>query len=145
MTENKSVPSTNNRFWAPLNIPLHRRCETLAIVLWWLLPWFCIYLTIAFLRSDRWYLCWGTLLYIGWMIVGRKYPKEGGCRQQWLRRSFWWKWYASMYQSFFCSIPEHLTLVFFLKIIFRFVYIKHVIYHQIVHIYLDVIHMVLFL
>lgn len=137
-----SSSSTTNRTWAPLNIPWHRRCETLTIVAWWLTPWFCLYLSIAFLRSDRWYLSWGMLLYIAWMIVFRKFPKEGGHRQQWLRRSFWWKWYTSEYKI----VSLDLTLIVFIfKTIFQFVYIKHVIYLLIVLIYLVVIHMVLFL
>jgi hypothetical protein len=92
--------SSDHRIFAPLNIPWHRRCETLTILVWWLMPWACLYLTIVLLRSNSWYLTGSILLYILWMIVFRKYPKEGGHRQQWLRRLFWWKWFASSYRIF---------------------------------------------
>lgn len=86
--------SSTNRIFAPLNIPWYRRCQTLTILVWWLLPWSCLLLTIVLLRSDSWFIFGGMILYITWMIVIRKYPKEGGHRQQWLRRLVWWKWYA---------------------------------------------------
>ena len=96
MTDVSSTTNTN-RIFAPLNIPFRRRLQTLTIAVWWLLPWLCLFLTIALLRSDRWYLSGGMILYITWMIAFRTHPKEGGHRQQWLRRSFWWKWYAGSY------------------------------------------------
>ncbi len=95
-----STSSPSNRIFAPLNIPWYRRCQTLTILVWWLLPWSCLILTIVLLRSDRWYISGGTILYITWMIAFRKHPKEGGHRQQWLRRLFWWKWYAGSYEMF---------------------------------------------
>ena len=95
-----SSSSSPDRVFAPLNIPWHRRCETLTIVVWWLMPWVCLYLSIVFFRSDRWYFSWGILFYIIWMVAFRKSPKQGGLRQQWLRRLFWWKWFASEYKTF---------------------------------------------
>ncbi len=95
-----STTSPSNRIFAPLNIPWHRRCQTLTLLVWWLLPWSCLILTIVLLRSDRWYISGGMILYIIWMITLRKYPKTGGHRQQWLRRLVWWKWYAGSYEIF---------------------------------------------
>ena len=107
------VQSSDDRIFAPLNIPLRRRCQTLAIIVWWLLPWSCLLLTVVLLRSDRWYISVGMVLYITWMIAFRKYHKEGGHRQQWLRRSFWWKWYAGEYGIFMCTSFIFAFLEFF--------------------------------
>jgi len=93
-TSTNSTSSSDNRIFAPLNIPLYRRCQTLTIVVWWILPWFCLFLTITLLRSDSWLISGAMLLYLIWMVTLRKHPKQGGHRQQWLRRITWWKWYA---------------------------------------------------
>ncbi|CAF2778992.1 unnamed protein product [Rotaria sp. Silwood2] len=101
---NKSIESSfpptsslTNRIFAPLNTPWHRRCQTLSVLVWLLMPWFCLYLTLCFLRADCWCLTGCFLLYLGWMFLFRKYPKEGGHRQQWLRRLVWWKWFADYF------------------------------------------------
>ena len=100
---NESMPSRRtpastiaHRIFAPLNTPWYRRCQTLTILVWWLLPWFCLYLTISCLRSDRWYFTVGIIVYITWMVLSRKYHTEGGLRQQWLRRLVWWRWFAGL-------------------------------------------------
>ncbi|CAF2610004.1 unnamed protein product [Rotaria sp. Silwood2] len=95
-----SCPSTSSlisSIFTSLNMSLRSRCQALTILVWWLLPFICLYLTIYFLRSDRWYLIWGVLLYIAWMISFRKYPKEGGHRQQWFRRLVCWKWFVDYF------------------------------------------------
>lgn len=78
---------------------LQSRCEALSVLIWWLIPFFSIYLTIHFLLSNCWCLRGGLLVYIIWMIKFRKYSKEGGHRQQWFRRLFFWKWFASLYKN----------------------------------------------
>lgn len=106
--------SYNNRIFAPLNIPLYRRCQTLAVLVWFILPWFCLYLTFYLLRSDRWYLTAGLLLYLGWMFIFRTHPKKGGNRQQWFRRLIWWKWFTGMFLQCHC---------YFLRKSFFFIYL----------------------
>lgn len=93
-TSLNSTSASNDRIFAPLNIPLYRRCQTLTIAVWWTFPWFCLFLSIVLLRSDSWFVSGAMLLYIIWMATLRTHPKRGGHKQQWLRRSIWWKWYA---------------------------------------------------
>lgn len=37
------TPKSAHRTFAPLNTPLYRRRQTLAILIWLLMPWFCLY------------------------------------------------------------------------------------------------------
>ena len=83
-----------NRTFAPLNIPLSRRRQTLTILVWFLLPWTCFYISFLLLRCNNWYVVGAFVLYLTWMMLLQKYPREGGFKQQWLRRLPWWKWFA---------------------------------------------------
>ncbi|CAF1609588.1 unnamed protein product [Didymodactylos carnosus] len=114
-TDRPPTSSSAYRTFAPLNTPWRRRRETLAILVWWVIPWFCLYLTIHFLRSDRWYLTGGILLYIAWMIVFRTHPKEGGHRQQWFRRLACWKWFTDYFPIRLhktCDLPPDRSYIF---------------------------------
>ena len=88
------TPSSANRTFAPLNIPLSRRRQTLTILVWFLLPWTCLYISFLLLRCNNWYVVGTFILYLTWMMFMQKYPREGGYKQQWLRRLAWWKWFA---------------------------------------------------
>ncbi|CAF2100445.1 unnamed protein product [Rotaria magnacalcarata] len=89
--------SSSHRIFAPLNTPLYRRCQTLSVLIWFLMPWFCLYLTIHFFVFVSWYVTGAFLIYLTWMFMFRAYPTEGGHRQQWLRRLFWWKWFIGYF------------------------------------------------
>jgi hypothetical protein len=86
--------SLNQRTFAPLNIPLSRRRETLTILVWFMMPWTCFYLSFVLLRSNNWYIVCTFVLYLTWMMFLQKYPRQGGFRQQWLRRLEWWHWFS---------------------------------------------------
>jgi hypothetical protein len=87
-------PSVNHRTFAPLNIPLSRRRQTLTILVWFLLPWFCLSLSFVLLRCQNWYVVSVFIGYLTWMVFFQKYPRTGGMKQQWLRRLSWWTWFA---------------------------------------------------
>lgn len=80
--------------FAPLNIPLYRRRQTLTILTWFLTPWFCLYLSFLLLRSHNWYILGCFIAYLTWMVFFQKFPREGGLKQRWLQRLVWWKWFA---------------------------------------------------
>ena len=110
-TQEKSVkelasatPTAPQRTFAPLNIPLSRRRETLTILVWFLSPWFCLYLSLVILRCNNWYIVGAFVLYLTWMMFLQKYPREGGYRQQWLRRLVWWKWFSGKWSLFGISL-----------------------------------------
>lgn len=96
--------------FAPLNIPLYRRRQTLVILVWFLMPWVCLYISLALLRCHNWYIVGTFIAYLTWMVFFQKFPREGGLKQQWLRRLVWWKWFAG---------KEKLSHFFFLnKLVF---------------------------
>jgi 2-acylglycerol O-acyltransferase 2 len=85
---------TVHRIFAPLNIPLYRRRQTLTILTWLLMPWLCLYISLLLLRCHNWYVVGAFIGYLTWMVFFQKFPSEGGLKQQWLRRLVWWKWFA---------------------------------------------------
>ncbi|CAF1417284.1 unnamed protein product [Adineta ricciae] len=107
--------SSNDRIFAPLNIPWYRRFQTLTIVVWWLLPWFCLYLTIYFLFYCNCYSTAFMIVYITWMVKFRTFPKTGGHRQQWFRRCIWWKWFVDYFPIHLhktCELPSDRSYIF---------------------------------
>ncbi|CAF4022917.1 unnamed protein product [Adineta steineri] len=112
---NESKGSSNDRIFAPLNIPWYRRCQTLTLVIWWLSPWYCLYLTLHLLFFDRWYSTICILLYMAWMYLFRTFPKTGGHRQQWLRKLIWWKWFSDYFPIHLhktCDLPPDRPYIF---------------------------------
>jgi hypothetical protein len=89
-----SPKSSVRRTFAPLNTPFYRRRQTLTILVFWVMPWFCLYISLLLLRSNNWYIFLGFIAYLTWMVFFRKYPRQGGLRQQWFRRLAWWTWFA---------------------------------------------------
>ncbi|CAF4147564.1 unnamed protein product, partial [Rotaria sordida] len=113
------VPSSSihqqQRVFAPLNTPLYRRRQTLTILVWWLFPWICLYISLVCLRSNNPYIFYGTLAYITWMALFRNFTRRGGLRQQWLRRLAWWKWFAEYFPIHLhktCDLPPDRSYIF---------------------------------
>ncbi|CAF4095352.1 unnamed protein product, partial [Rotaria sordida] len=107
--------SLTSRTFAPLNTPLYRRRQTLTILVFWILPWFCLYVSLLLLRSNNWYLFFGFIAYLTWMVFFRKYPRQGGLKQQWLRRLVWWKWFADYFPIQLhrtCDLPADRSYIF---------------------------------
>ncbi|CAF3093091.1 unnamed protein product [Rotaria sp. Silwood2] len=107
--------SSITRIFAPLNIPWHRRRETLTVLFCFLLPWLSVYLTIRFLRADRWYIFGSFLFYLIWMAMIRTYPTKGGYRKQWFRRLFLWKWFVDFFPIRLhktCDLPADRSYIF---------------------------------
>jgi len=102
VTESMIVtPTPVHRTFAPLNTPLYRRRQTLTILVTFLMPWICLYLSLVLLRYRNWYVVGTFIAYLTWMAFFQKYPREGGLKQQWFRRLRWWKWFAGKKKVFF--------------------------------------------
>lgn len=84
--------------WAPLNIPISRRLQTLAAFGWICLPLFgeglTIYLYIKLLYSSYW---WLALLYAVWMLNDVEICQKGGRTCEWVRNWSWWRYYCDYF------------------------------------------------
>ncbi|CAL8384652.1 unnamed protein product [Arctogadus glacialis] len=78
--------------FAPLNIPLRRRIQTIAVLQWifsfLMLAQFCLAGFIILALSDWWVL---AVLYAGWLWLDLDTPVSGGRRSQWTRN--WRMWH----------------------------------------------------
>lgn len=96
-----NMSTSHQRTFAPLNVPLYRRRQTLTILVWLLMPWLCLYLSLVLLRCHNWYIVGAFIAYLTWMFAFQKYSREGGLRQDWLRKLEWWKWFAGKDKKLF--------------------------------------------
>lgn len=89
--------------WAPLNVPMRRRVETLSTALW---MWLILFGELGMLISYFLLLIYGNLfiktlcvIYGYFIYTDRKVTTNGGRGQgvKWWRDLFWWK----LYQSYF--------------------------------------------
>ncbi|CAF0719796.1 unnamed protein product [Rotaria sp. Silwood1] len=109
------TPTSINRTFAPLNTPLYRRRQTLTILVWLLMPWVCLYISLLLLRCQNWYVVGAFITYLTWMVFFQKYPRQGGLKQQWLRRLKWWKWFADYFPIRLhktCDLPPDRPYIF---------------------------------
>ena len=136
-----TLASNTQPIFAPLNTPLYRRRQTMTILIWFLVPWFCLVLSFFLLRSQNWYVVGAFVAYLTWMTFFQKFPREGGIKQDWFRRLQFWKWGAGKYTSYICFCRSRKKELSF-QIISQFIYIKHVNYHRIVRIFSVIILMV---
>ncbi|CAH1780642.1 unnamed protein product [Owenia fusiformis] len=85
--------------FAPLNIPLHRRLETLAVLQWTLcflgLGFGCLFLSIYVLFHTKYY--WIVLLYLPWYYYDRMTPTNGGNQNAWVRRWRVWRYFCNYF------------------------------------------------
>lgn len=101
--------------FAPLNIPLYRRRQTLTVLIWCLVPWFCLILSFFLLRCHNWYIVGAFIGYLTWMTFFQKFPREGGIKQDWFRRLKFWKWgvdYFPIYLHKTCDLPPDRSYIF---------------------------------
>ncbi|PZC76104.1 hypothetical protein B5X24_HaOG205128 [Helicoverpa armigera] len=79
--------------WAPMNIPMSRRLQTLAAFVWIYLILFgealAIYLFIQLVYSRFW---WAAILYGVWMLNDIDICHRGGRVSQWVRNWTWWRY-----------------------------------------------------
>ncbi|RVE50481.1 hypothetical protein evm_004906 [Chilo suppressalis] len=84
--------------WAPVDIPMERRLQTLAAAGWIFLvlfgEGFSIYLAIKLLYSQYWYL---GILYAAWMLNDIDICHKGGRKFDWVRNWSWWRYYCDYF------------------------------------------------
>uniref|UniRef100_A0A1B6EFZ4 Acyltransferase n=1 Tax=Clastoptera arizonana TaxID=38151 RepID=A0A1B6EFZ4_9HEMI len=81
--------------FAPLDIPLERRLQTLAAACWFgtlaFLPFIGLFTLIYFILFTRYWMF--GLLYATWICYDRKISENGGRRFQWIRNWRWWHYF----------------------------------------------------
>ena len=101
---NKITLRSIHRTFAPLNTPLYRRRQTLTILVWFLTPWICLYISLVLIRCEEWYIVVAFIAYLTWMFFFQRYSRKGGLKQQWFRRLRWWTWFAGKNKIFLSDI-----------------------------------------
>ncbi|CAF3632578.1 unnamed protein product, partial [Rotaria socialis] len=69
--------TTNHRTFAPLNTPLYRRRQTLTILVWFTVPWICLYISFVLLRCHNWYIVASFIAYLTWMVFFQTFSRRG--------------------------------------------------------------------
>ncbi|XP_013184618.2 2-acylglycerol O-acyltransferase 2-A [Amyelois transitella] len=87
--------------WAPLDVPLERRLQTLAIFCWFHFMTSCgvmfsIYFFIKLLYSSYWYL---AIAYSVWMLFDINTAQKGGRPCDWVRNWTWWKYQCDYFPT----------------------------------------------
>lgn len=84
--------------FAPLNVPLHRRLQTAAVVQWVFsflaLAQCCLAAFVLLSLSDWWIF---AALYAGWLYLDRDTPVTGGRKSQWVRRWTVWQYFRDYF------------------------------------------------
>lgn len=85
--------------WAPLNTPLQRRLQTLAVVVWFVtfvfggfIAWAA--LALAALYTRFW---WLVLAYLAYMYLDRHTSEQGGRRSKLVRGSVAWRFFCDYF------------------------------------------------
>ncbi|KPJ03386.1 2-acylglycerol O-acyltransferase 2-A [Papilio xuthus] len=84
--------------WAPRNVPMTRRLQTLGAAGWICLVLFgealSILVFLSILYSSMWWLALG---YAVWMLKDVETPNKGGRRFEWVRNWSWWRNYCDYF------------------------------------------------
>jgi 2-acylglycerol O-acyltransferase 2 len=80
--------------WAPLKIPLERRLQMLAMLIYISLLFICL---SAFLYSLLIPLLWPVVIAYLTFVYLDKAPEQGGRRFEWTRKLTFWKYFAGYY------------------------------------------------
>ncbi|KAG8337729.1 2-acylglycerol O-acyltransferase 2-like [Homalodisca vitripennis] len=85
--------------FAPLNVSLERRLQTLAAGSWFVAlafgPFICFFVTVYFILFTRyWYL---TMLYVAWLVYDRNIAHKGGRRLEFMRDCTWWYYFQAYF------------------------------------------------
>ena len=93
----KSLSASTGIKFAPVNIPLKRRRQTFAVVVW-----SCMFVAAVILNfvAFRYWTGWKFYLYImylGWKLMYQTFHKDGGLPIPWFRNAIFWKWFVDYF------------------------------------------------
>lgn len=94
--------------FAPLNVPLKRRLQTLAAAAWFVTMVFGgfagLFLSfyLLFFSTTRWFV----ILYYIWIYIDRETAEKGGRRSEWVRSWSWWKYMTEYFPIKLAVVPS---------------------------------------
>lgn len=97
--------------FAPLNVPLQRRLQTLAAAIWMVVLFsggtgiggFLV--VLYFIAFTRYW--WLTVLYLFWIwVIDKDVKEQGGRQSKWVRSWRWWKYTRDYFPLRFEKLPE---------------------------------------
>lgn len=92
-----SFAATTGIAFAPINIPLKRRRQTFAVLIWASLYFACLFLNFCVWRYVTGWKFLFYLMYIGWKGLYQTYHFDGGLPIPWFRNAFLWKWFVDYF------------------------------------------------
>lgn len=93
----KSLSASTGIKFAPVNIPLKRRRQTFAVLLWssgYILAIALNILAIRYWTGWKFYL---YLIYLGWKFIYQTFHKDGGLPIPWFRNALFFKWFSDYF------------------------------------------------
>ncbi|CAM0141849.1 diacylglycerol O-acyltransferase 1 [Umbelopsis sp. WA50703] len=84
--------------YAPLNVPLKRRLQTLAVLIWCSMMSICIFL-FFFVCSIPVLFWLPIIIYLTWILIWDKAPENGGRSISWIRNLKAWKLFADYFPA----------------------------------------------
>ncbi|BEJ15231.1 hypothetical protein CspHIS471_0409980 [Cutaneotrichosporon sp. HIS471] len=91
------IPTPPAVKFAPLNVPRHRRLQTAAVATWAFMIPICLTVFYGSLIFSKWLRPLAVAYAIWFVLFDRAWLHRGGRRQQWIRRSAFWKNFAAYY------------------------------------------------
>ena len=92
----KLSASTGIQF-APVNIPLKRRRQTFAVLLWSLIFPICLILNFIAFRYWTGWKFYAYIAFLGWKLMYQTFHKDGGLPIPWFRNAVIWKWFTDFF------------------------------------------------
>jgi hypothetical protein len=91
--------------YAPLNVPLKRRLQTLAVLIWCSMMSICIFL-FFFVCSIPVLFWLPIIIYLTWILIWDKAPENGGRSISWIRNLKAWKLFADYFPAKLIKVRE---------------------------------------
>jgi len=93
----KSLSASTGISFAPINIPLKRRRQTFAVLVWSSLYFVALALNFIAFRYWTGWKFYLYILYLCWKLMYQTFHKDGGLPIPWLRNAIIWRWFCDFF------------------------------------------------
>ena len=103
------------RIFVPLRIPVARRRQTFAVLIWalWIPLSFLLCFLCATAKSDV--IFYSFAIYVVYIFFFQTFHEDGGRRLMWARRAFIWRWMGEYFPVSIkptCKLPPDRKYIF---------------------------------